>query len=285
MDIVPLKKQEKLSLTNDGKLEVFFLGTGSAFAATNYQTNFLLIKGDTHVMVDFGMTGNLALHDIAGLSPTDIEVILPTHSHADHVGGIECLALMNRYVGMRMMDSPKLKMVINENYQRVLWTHTLQGGLEWNENGPQNAQKLQFHDFFDVIRPRWKAFEPREVLETTVGDIKIEMFRTVHIPEQATDWESSFISYGLYVDDRVFLSCDTKFNSDLIYYYAGKSEVMFHDVQFFQGAVHASLNDLKTLDPVIKQKMYLMHYSDNYQEQDIEGFAGWAKPKLKYTFN
>lgn len=273
-----------LNLKNDGNLELYFLGVGSAFAQKNNQTNFLLIKGDKHVLVDFGMTGPRSLAD-AGLKPTDIEVVLPTHSHSDHTGGIEALALMNRYVGMRFMGRPKLQMIVDENYQRVLWTHTLQGGLEWNEKDMGTSQKLSFSDFFDVIRPSWKSFSPRETFTVDHGDIHIELFRTNHIPEQSSTWEASFISYGMFVDDHVFISGDTKFDINLIESYADRSEIMFHDVQFFPGAVHTPLENLKTLSDDIKSKMYLMHYADNYDTQDISGFAGWAEQGVRYIFD
>ena len=93
---------QNLSLKNNGKLEIFFIGTGSAFAKAFNQNNFLIIKGNTHIMVDFGMTGPRALYQTAGLEVTDIEAVLPTHSHADHVGGIEALALTN--VTQRLFD-------------------------------------------------------------------------------------------------------------------------------------------------------------------------------------
>ena len=57
---------------NDGSLWIIFIGVGSAFAATKNQTNFLIIKGDKHIMVDFGMTGPTALQSTLGLKPTDI---------------------------------------------------------------------------------------------------------------------------------------------------------------------------------------------------------------------
>jgi len=57
-------------------------------------------------------------------------------------------------------------MIIDENYQRILWDYTLRGGLEWNEIDGF-AHKLQFSDFFDVIRPQWKTFSPRETFEVT----------------------------------------------------------------------------------------------------------------------
>jgi len=276
--------KEPLSLTNDGKLELVFLGVGSAFAHKHYQTNLLIVKGDRHILVDFGSTGPRALKGVAGLDCNDIEVILPTHSHNDHVGSIETLALMNRYVGQRFMNKPKLKMIINEDYQRVLWTHTLQGGLEWNEKDLNTSQKLSFSDFFDVIRPSWKTFQPREVYELDYSNIHLELFRTNHIPEQSDNWEASFISYGLFVDDRLFISGDTKYDPELLDMYADKSEVMFHDVQFFPGAVHAPLSDLKTMPDKWKKKTYLMHYADNYEDQDIKGFSDWAQEGVRYVF-
>jgi len=277
--------RNRLSLTNAGELELCFLGVGSAFAANNRQTNFLIIKGDDHVLVDFGMTGPNALTEVVGLKPTDIRVVLPTHSHSDHVGGIECLALMNRYVGMRFKNDPKLKMVVTEEYQRVLWDYTLRGGLEWNEAGPHEGQKLQFCDFFEVIRPKWLRAQPRETWEVDVGGIHMELFRTKHIPEQATSWEAAFLSYGMMIDGRVFFSGDTRFDRELIDLYADRSEVMFHDVQFFPGAVHAPLADLWTLPADVRSKMLLMHYADNWREQDIAGFAGWTRPGVRYIFD
>ncbi len=274
----------KLSLKNDGKLEIFFLGVGSAFSKTLFQTNLLLIQGDTHVLVDFGMTGPQSLYETAGLEMSNIEVILPTHSHADHVGGIESLALANRYIARRIMGKPKLRMIVNDEYERVLWDMTLRGGLEWNEQDAE-GRKLSFHDYFNPIRPAWKQGQSRETLEVTVGDIHIEIFRTKHVPEQATSWQNSFISYGLYVNNRVFISADTRLDLDLIYSYADRSEIMFHDVQFFSGAVHTPLSDLQTLPDDIKRKMYLIHYSDNWQQHNVDDFAGYAQQGSRYIFD
>ncbi|MFT5130981.1 MAG: ribonuclease BN (tRNA processing enzyme) [Rhodothermales bacterium] len=280
-----LSKDESFSLTNDGNLQLFFLGVGSAFASRHFQLNFLLVQGEHHIMVDFGMTGPAALRQVARLQPTDIEVLLPTHSHADHVGGIECLALMNRYVGMRQMNKRKLRMIIDENYQRVLWDYSLRGGLEWNEKDDRTAQKLGFSDFFEVVRPTWKTMQPRETYEVQLGPTHLEIFRTSHIPEQSRTWEASFISYGMFVNGHVFISCDTKYDRPLIDQYAPMSSVMFHDVQFHSGSVHAPLSDLRSLSPAIKSKMHLMHYSDDWEQQDIADFAGWAQQGLVYEFD
>jgi len=283
MNIGPLV-QRPLSLKNNGQLELFFLGVGSSFAATLRQTNFLIIKGNIHIMVDFGMTGPAALLETAGLKPTDIEVMLPTHSHADHVGGLECLGLMNRYVGQKFFKKPKIKLIITEEYQQVLWDRTLRGGMEYNEEDMSNKRTLGLGDYFNIVRPTWKTHQPRQIFEVDYEGIHLEMFRTKHVPDSAPGWEASFISYGLFIDNRVFVSMDTRFDRELIDMYAGKSEAMFHDAQFFPEGVHASLIDLRGLPRKIKSKMFLMHYGDDWVKQDISGFGGWTVAGMRYCF-
>ncbi len=274
----------KLSLKNDGELELFFLGTGSAFAKTLYQTNFLIIKGDTHILVDFGITGPAALRNIAGLEITDIDVILPTHSHSDHVGGIEGLALMNRYVGRRFMDKPLIKMIITEEYQKLLWEETLKGGLAYNEVSDSSSGYLSCTDFFEIVRPKLKENSSRQIFEINYKGIQLELFRTFHIPEGAISWATSISSFGLFIDNRIFYSGDTQFDQDLIDLYARKSEIMFQDVQFFTGGVHVSIEELQTLSPEIRKKMRLVHYNDAWTETDISEFGGWCQQGLRYIF-
>ncbi|MBD3408205.1 MAG: MBL fold metallo-hydrolase [Candidatus Lokiarchaeota archaeon] len=271
------------NLKTDGELVLYFIGVGSALATKHNQTNLLIMKGDDHVMVDFGRTGPEAFHQTTGLSPYDIEVILPTHSHGDHIGGFEQLAQMNKYVGIPFMGKPKLKMVVSVEYQRILWENSLRGGLEYNEQ-LAHGRVMAFTDYFDIIRPQWVEHKPREIFSVDVGSISLELFRTNHIPEQSDSWSGSFISYGLSIDGRVFYSGDTKFDEELLDTYADHSEVLFHDVQFFPGAVHAPLYSLNTLPSKWKEKMYLVHYADNYDEQDITGFAGWTEQGHLYTF-
>lgn len=284
--LIPLAPGEKLSLRNDGQLEVFFIGVGSAFARRNFQTNLLIIKGDQHVMIDFGMTAPRALEETSGLDVMDLNTFLITHSHADHIGGLECAGLTNRYVGRPRRNLPKLRMIITEGYQEILWDRSLRGGMEWNEeiNAATHERRLSFTDFFDPIRPLWVRQMPREVFHVNVGGLKIEMFRTKHIPDNAAGWQASFPSFGLYVDDRVFISMDTRFDAELIKEYADRSEAMFHDVQFFPGGVHASLAELETLSAEIKAKMLLMHYGDTWEQQNVANFAGWTQQGVRYVF-
>ena len=81
------KNGESLPLsTTDGALRIVFIGTGSAFAKRRRQSNMLVIQGNHHILIDCGTQGPLALNDL-GLSVLDVRCYLPTHSHADHIGG------------------------------------------------------------------------------------------------------------------------------------------------------------------------------------------------------
>ena len=257
---------------------------GGAFSQTLFNTNFIIIKGDAHLLVDFGTTGPFALAASTGLTLSDISAILPTHSHCDHIGGIESLALWNRYVAIPHMGKPKLSMIISKEYQHILWNYSLRGGMEQNEMSSE-GNPLLFEDYFTVFRPTHLEKEPRLRLEIDWQGIHIELFGTNHVPEQASSASSAFITHGLFIDNKVFFSGDTKFDKELIDMYADKSEIMFHDTSFFPNPVHASLQDLLSLPQEIKQKLMLVHYGDNWQQQNVEDFAGLAQQGFRYIFD
>ncbi len=282
MKIVPVEKP--LRLTNEGALEIVFLGVGGAFSQTLFNTNFLIIKGDAHLLVDFGTTGPFSLPASTGLSLSDIGAILPTHSHCDHIGGIESLALWNRYVAIPQFGKKKISMIISKEYEDILWNQSLRGGMEQNEYSSE-GKPLAMHDFFDIIRPTWLEREPRLRLELDWNGIHIELFGTNHVPEQASSASSAFITHGLHIDGRVFFSGDTKFDRELLDMYADRSEYMFHDASFFSNPVHASIEDLRTLPASIKEKMFLVHYGDAFAEHSVEEFKGFAQKGMRYIFD
>ncbi|MGC8771798.1 MAG: MBL fold metallo-hydrolase [Brevinematia bacterium] len=276
-------KGEKLELKNSGYLSLFFVGVGSAFTKRNFQTNLLIIKGDTHLLVDCGTKCPQALYNL-GLSVTDIENYLITHSHADHIGGLEEVALVNRYFAHK-----KPTMIINETYQHLLWDMSLRGGCAYSEE--KAGAVLTFSDFFNILRPKWLSNYPRETLEINLGTLNIKMFRTKHIPDSSDSWETSFWSCGIIIDDRVLFTSDTRYDPDLIIGYDKmfKLEVFFHDCQFFNGGVHASLEEIKELPAEIKSRMYLSHYGDNWEkfEDKIKeyGFKGLTQQNVFYNFD
>lgn len=278
-----VKCRKPLKLHNNGDLEIAFLGSGTAFGKELYNTNFIIIKGNTHLLVDFGMTGPIALRNSLGLDISEIENVLITHSHADHIGGLEFLALYNRYVVQKDKNKPRLKIIISENYQKILWDMSLRGGLEWNETGTE-GQMLSFTDYFEPVRPRLITNNPRLTMELDFQGLHIELFSTNHIPENVSNPEKAFTSYGLLVDNRIFISGDTKFDSELLDAYKDRTDFFFHDCSFFPNPVHASINQLRELPDSLKRRMFLMHYGDKYQNHDISGFAGLARQSYRYIF-
>jgi ribonuclease BN (tRNA processing enzyme) len=271
-----------LPLANDGSLTLHFIGAGSAFTKKYYQNNLLIIKGQDHLLVDCGTRTPEALARL-GLSVMDIRNYLITHSHADHIGGLEEVMLLNRYVARS-----KPVMVAPASYRRFLWEKSLKGGAAYNE---RNAGRwLQFADLWDSVDLQSVPGADRELCEARIGSIKVSMFRTMHIPGSARSWRSSVLSYGVVIDDRILFSSDTRFDPQLFPFLARHYaiETIFHDCQFLPGGVHASLQELATLPPDIKTRTWLMHYGDVMESladtgKDY-GFAGFVQQWTPYTF-
>ncbi len=281
MKIETMEKR-KLELKNKGTLELFFIGVGSAFTKRQYQTNLLIVKGNDHLLIDCGTKCPQALSEL-GVPVTEIDTFLITHSHADHIGGLEEVALMGRYVTKK-----KPTMIINETYQYILWDMSLRGGCAYNEDEARDM--LSFSDFWSIMRPQWLPDYPRETFEVNVGSINVKMMRTKHIPDSSSDWQSSFWSCGIIIDDRVMFTSDTRYDYDLVELYESKFnfEAIFHDCQFFTGGVHAGIDELNQLSPEVKKKLFLTHYGDNwenFQDKIKEyGFAGLGKQHVFYVF-
>lgn len=276
--------------TTDGNLRIVFIGVGSAFAKRNRQSNMLIIQGDHHILVDCGTQGPLALDDL-GLKVLDVNCYLPTHSHADHIGGYEEIMLMNRY-----MHSHKPELIILRDYQDLLWTKSLSGGSEYSE--VNQGQSLQLSDFFEVRRPKVTEVDGRKAWIYQHGPIEIIIMRTRHFPNTAESVDESQWCSGVYINRRVWISGDTMFDYKYPLRYYKNSEVMFHDCQLYTGGIHASYEELLTLPDEIRSKMFLYHYGDEWDQPEIwvkksdkftgdpvkDGFLGWTRPQVGYDF-
>ena len=271
-----LNNNSVLELKNSGRLSVFFIGTGSAFSKRYFQTNVLVVKGDDHLLIDCGTLCPYALEKNYGLELKQIDNILLTHPHADHIGGVEELALVDRYI-----KKQKSNLVITDEFKQLLWDESLKGGLKINEEGT-----LSLDDYFTQIVPEKIVEEPFDIYEANVGSINVKLFRTNHVTCKAQGIYQ--ISYGLIIDDKVLYPCDTQFNREQLEYLVQTFpvKVIFHDcdISGYSEGVHASYAQLKTLPENIKAMTYLCHYNGRAEEMKPEedGFRKFARPGVWY---
>ena len=271
-----------IELTNSGNLSLFFLGTGNAFTKTAFQTNLLIIKGQDHLLVDCGTLCSYAFENMYNGRITDIKNLLLTHPHADHIGGVEELALEGKYTTKRLVN-----LVITDEFKKSLWEESLKGGIQYSEEGV-----MTFDDYFNQIKPVRIQKKPFEMFETNVGSINIKLFRTRHVTTRKKSLKKSQISYGLIIDDRILFTADTQFNPSQLQFLLdkyNKIEVIFHDcdVMGYSRGVHAAYDELVTLPKEIKEKTFLSHYSEAVSTIDalVDGFAGLAKHWVYYDFD
>ncbi len=234
-----------------------FLGVGSFFAKQIHQTN-LMINGN--ILIDCGMTAGRSLHE-TDRSFAQIDHIFITHTHADHIGGLEECAFFNKFVS----NDRKPNLYLPEELVEILWAYSLRGGLEDVQNG-----RVKLTDYFNVIQAD-RHFE--------IEDVHFQIVPTFHVPNK--------FCCGLKINDRIYFSGDTQFAPDMVKDHGADAEIIYHDCQFFKGGIHASLEELSTLPDEIRRKTWLMHYSDDYakHEQEVEQ-AGFhlARQHKVYTF-
>lgn len=272
--------EQKLELTNDGNLSLFFLGTGTAFSKKYFQTNLLVIKGQDHLLIDCGSLCPFVLDRIYHSNISKIDNILLTHPHSDHIGGMEEAALVGRYIAKK-----KPNIVINDEFKELLWNESLRGGLQYSETG-----KMTFEDYFTQITPMSAIKKPYEINLAHVGSIDIKLFRTFHVTTTPGSLKNAQYSQGVIIDNKILYPCDTQFNPEQLKFLLQTYpiEYIFHDCDLSGTAagVHATYDQLKTLPADIKEKMYLCHYGDGAAEINPknDGFAGFLKAATYMDF-
>lgn len=217
------------------------IGTGSAFAK-KFDNNNALIEADGYkLLLDCGITLPGALHR-RELSFGELDAVLISHIHADHVGGLEELAFQMMFVHGR-----KPVLYIAADLAEPLWEHTLRGGLT-------QGSLTRLEDFFDV-----RPLQPDAETEIHPG-IRVKPIRTEHIEGKN--------SYSFLFNGNFFYSADMRFDASLLERLTASGvDTVFHDCQLYSpGAVHASLDELLTLPAALQRKVWLMHYGDTMED-------------------
>lgn len=241
--------------------DITFIGVGSAFSKIHNNNNILIEVNNKKYLIDCGIKTPQALHDM-GIQLNDIDGIIISHIHADHTGGLEEVGFMGKFI-----LNKKFKLIIADDLVKPLWDNTLSGGMRDSDDG-----QVTLEDYFEIV-----PYD--DLMKFNVESLDILPIKTIHVNELKPN-------YSFLLDDRVFYSSDMLFDEALLTEIK-EVEVIFHDVQFFKGGVHCSLEELETLPSEIRQKIKLMHYGDNFKdfEQKVQELnMRFVNQGEKFTF-
>ena len=214
-------------------MKVVPIGVGTAFGRRFFNTNLMLkFNNGEFLLVDCGITASRSLETI-GRSVLDVEHLFISHLHADHVGGVEELALKAKLVQRR-----KVNLYINRSLVDSFW-QSVRAGVEFTQLG-----HLGLDDYFDVhlhddgFRLNGTAFSTSP---------------TTHVPGM-----SSFdIAFG-----DLLLTGDTQFAEDYVRGRAHDFDYVVHDCSFNnQQKVHAYYQDLLDNRHLFRN-LSVIHYED-----------------------
>ena len=273
--------ESKLDFSNDGNLSLLFLGAGNAFQKSYYQTNLFVVKGKTHILIDCGTLCPYILEKEYNTKITNIKNLILTHPHADHIGGVEEIALSSYYI-----SKEPVSIAIPKKFKKSLWNESLRGGIQFSENG-----KMSFEDYFSELPIKLIQKKPFEMYEANVGEINIKFFRTRHVTTRPDSFKNSQISYGILFDDKVLFTGDTQYNPGQLNFLLERYkniQHIFHDCDIggFSVGVHASYDQLLLFPEEIRRKMSLCHYNEKMTSVNAveDGFAGFVQKGLYYIF-
>lgn len=237
-----------------------FAGAGSAFTVgtDNYHSNMVLTvaaPADSagppgapevrRLLIDCGSDARFSLPRIGIEGPGDLDAVYVSHLHADHVGGLEWLALLSRYG----MPARRLTLLCPEEMVDSLWSTSLAGGLAITEEGLANLAT-----YFAVVPVGPTGF--------TWAGIDFTIVPVAHVGSGEVLMRSFGLAFTV-AGVRVYLTTDAKFDGDLASRpYAQQADLIFHDCETGPpSGVHSHYRDLCTLPAALRRKIWLYHYN------------------------
>jgi ribonuclease BN (tRNA processing enzyme) len=253
-------------------MKLVFLGTGSAFSLENFQSNMLLEASQGRLLIDCGsdVRHSLGKESKTALDITDVYI---SHLHADHIGGLEWLGLVNYFA--RTKDNPGLRprLHIRETLLDNLW-QSLHGGM-----GTLEAHVADLSTYFDLC----------PIERNGSFSFAGTQLRTVQVVHYYDGYEI-VPSYGLLFERNgipVFITTDTQIHPNQMSEFRARADYIFHDCETapFESGVHAHYGELATLDDGLKGKLWLYGYQDGAKSDcEADGFLGWVRQGQVFDF-
>ena len=248
------------------KMELFAVGTGSAFTMKNWQSNFVIRKNGKCLLLDCGGDIRFSLEE-HNITIKDIDAVYISHLHADHIGGLEWLGFCTLF----NPSLPKPKIYGEANLLKELWVKSLVGGME----GLEGTKYTEDHGDGVLLSTYFEVHPVPTNRSFTWEGVKFDIVQSVHI----TCKYALSNSFGLMWNDpdtneRVYLTTDCQFSPEAsmrAFYTEADHILQDCETTPFKSGVHANYVDLKLLSTEIKSKMWLYHYQDNV----IDDYATW----------
>ena len=237
-----------------GEINVRFLGSGDAFGSGGRFQTCIYVRSDAmHFLIDCGASSLVAMKHFE-VNPSLIDIILITHLHGDHFGGLPFFILDAQHISRRekpliVAGPPGLEDRTNQAME-VLYPGTSQ---------TQRGFALEFVELTGEH-------------STTVGPLVVTPYEVVH--------PSGAPSYALRVECAgkiVAYSGDTEW-TDILTQVAQGADLFVCECNFFEGSPGNHLDYLTLLDHRAELecgRLVLTHMGDEMlrriQSLDIEG--------------
>lgn len=249
-----------------------FLGVGGGLTP-ELGNNNVLVEGqdaDAVLLIDCGYTSPPKLIELNRLS--EVKHILITHVHADHVGGLEVVGHLSRFV-----TKQRPHLYVHASLLDELWEGSLRGGMSRSQDAAGEPTVLGLEDFFEVHVLREEA----PVIEIA-GLPPITMRPTLHVKGKP--------AFSVFLGDRVYYSSDTQLLPPGEGLRGAPLEAIFQDCQLVGGPsnVHTPLEQLAREMPTeLKAMTRLMHYGHGWEKIDPKtmGFLEFVRPMQRFAFN